>query len=142
MSSWPAPTRADHDRFCRLEGWTVVRNATGEKNVHHITYELALPDGRILRTRVPRPPDRTGYGTSVWAHILRDQLDVDEPTFWACVTDRQLPARSPTGPTVPGIPVEIVSLLTSKVGLSHTAIAAMTTTEAIERLNHHWAEQT
>lgn len=81
--SWPAPTRADHDTFCRTEGWTRVRDATGHTGTQHITDELSLPDGRILRTRISHPPNRTTYGLRMWAHILRDQLCVDEATFWA-----------------------------------------------------------
>lgn len=72
--TWPAPTRADHDAFCRLEGWTPVRDALGRTGTHHITYELRLPDGQVLRTRVSHPPNRQTYGARLWAHILRDQL--------------------------------------------------------------------
>ncbi len=120
----------------------MVRNATGRKNVHHITYELGVPDGRILRTRVSTPPDRTGHGRSVWAHIVRDQLDVDEGTFWACVRDEQPPSRGVTVPAGPGLPVELAALLTSKVGLSEAEVASMTKTEAIDRLNRFWAQGT
>src|ERR1043165_5317646 len=74
------PTPADHDRFCRTEGWISVRAAT------HITYELGLPDGRVLRTRLS---SRDSYGSDLWRHILRDQLEVDEPAFWACVHDEK-----------------------------------------------------
>lgn len=43
------------------------------------------PDGRVLRTRVSHPVDRTDYGKSLWSHILRDQLEVSEAQFWECV---------------------------------------------------------
>ena len=51
----PAPTRADHRRFCAVEGWRVVRDATGRKARHHVTLELELEDGRTLRTRISHP---------------------------------------------------------------------------------------
>ncbi len=98
----------------------MVRNATGKKDVHDITYELAMGDGRILRTRVSQAagPDRLraiGVGAR-----LRDQLDVDEGAFWACVRDQRPPSRG----------VVLVALLTSKVGLNDAEVAAMTKTEA------------
>lgn len=138
--SWPAPTRADHDAFCRAEGWTLVRDATGPTGTHHRTYELALPDGRILRTRISHPPNRTTYGPGMWSHILRDQLDVDEATFWALVRDGVKPARSRPAAATDSLPVELAFLLTDRVGLSRTEIAAMTKSEAIERLNRYWTE--
>ena len=84
-----APTRQDHERFCATEGWTLVRD---------VTYELGLPDGGVLRTRISHPPDRSAYGPSLWSHVLRDQLDVSEQEFWACVRDGTRPARGVPDP--------------------------------------------
>ncbi len=138
--SWPAPTRADHDKFCRIEGWTPVRDAAGRTGTHHVTYELALPDGRILRTRISHPPNRTSYGTGLWAHILRDQLDVDEATFWAAVRDGVKPSRGAAATRAETLPTELAFLLVNRVGLTREQIAVMTKTEAIERLNRFWTE--
>jgi hypothetical protein len=137
--SWPAPTRADHEKFCRAEGWTRVRNATGGRVQHHATYELALPDGRILRTRISHPPDRSTYGASMWSHILRDQMDVSESDFWACVQDSALPARS-SAPIVARepIPVQVAYALIHTVHLSDAEVGSMTKEQAIERLTAFW----
>ncbi|MHB8719556.1 MAG: cytotoxic translational repressor of toxin-antitoxin stability system [Candidatus Dormibacteria bacterium] len=141
MSRWPAPTRADHDEFCRAEGWRRVRDARGRTGTHHLTYELVLPDGRILRTRVSHPADRTAYGPSLWAHILRDQLDVDEATFWACVRDGVRPERgADPAPPENAIPADVVSLLLHRVGLTQAEVAALTREAAVERLNRFWLE--
>ena len=137
---WPVPTRAAHDQFCRNEGWTVVRNATGKKNVHHITYELALPDGTVLRTRISRPPDRSNYGASMWAHILRDQLAVDEAFFWVCVNDGVAPDRGGAKERAETIPLEVVQLLLNRVGMSETEVGKLSRAEAIARLNQFWQE--
>lgn len=94
MSKHPQAARADHDDFCTTENWALVRGATGKPVARHRTYELALPDGRILRTRISRPVDRTQYRDSVWSHILRTQLQVTADEFWECVTDEVLPQRS------------------------------------------------
>jgi len=137
--SWPAPTRADHDKFCRTEGWRRVRDARGRGGTHHGTYELDLPDGRILRTRVSHPPDRTGYGPALWSHILRDQLQVNEEVFWRCVAEGRRPDRGGAIPAVPSLPVDLVHLLLHRVGLSEAEVAALSREEAIERLQRFWS---
>ncbi|MBS9534231.1 cytotoxic translational repressor of toxin-antitoxin stability system [Mycobacterium sp. M1] len=138
--SWPAPTRADHDKFCRVEGWTRVRDAAGRTGTHHVTYEFVLPDGRILRTRISHPPNRTGYGARIWAHILRDQLCVDEATFWAAVRDGAVPMRSRATLQADPLPTEVAVLLVNRVGLTREQVAAMSRAEAIEQLNRFWSE--
>jgi hypothetical protein len=138
--SWPAPTRQDHLRFVEAEGWTLVRSSKGKTGTHHDTYELWLDIGDTLRTRISRPPDRTGYGKNIWSHILRDQLGVTEAEFWACVQDGQLPDRgvSPE-PEREAIPTGLLWQLINKVGVPEDEVAAMTKEEAIERLNLFWA---
>lgn len=138
--SWPAPTRADHEKFCHAEGWTLVRRATGAKVRHHLTFELPLSDGRILRTRISRPPDRSTYGRGLWSHILRDQLDVTEDEFWACVQDGARPRRSDQDQPREGLPAEVVHLLVTRVGLSEAEVAAMSKPDAVARLTRYWAE--
>jgi hypothetical protein len=137
---WPAPTRKDHEAFCETEGWQPARNARGRTGTHHVTYELGLPDGRILRTRISHPPDRTGYGPGLWSHLLRDQLDVTEDEFWACVNEGTKPVRGL--PEVPSaaLPADVVHLLISRVGLTEAEVATMTTEQAISRLQRYWTE--
>jgi len=138
--TWPQPTRADHDRFCRVEGWRQVRDARGRTGIHHVTYELDLPDGRILRTRVSHPPDRTDYGPSLWRHILRDQLRVTEAEFWSCARNGVLPDRGM--PSVPehALPADLVHLLLHRVGLPESEVAAMSRDEAVARLQKFWTD--
>lgn len=139
--SFRAPARADHEKFCQVEGWEQVRNARGKTGTHHITYELALPDGRILRTRISHPPDRTTYGASMWAHILRDQLDVTVDEFWACVRDGARPEREQPRQEGEGVPAELVYQLVAKWHVREAEVAKMTKQEAVERLQSLWAEQ-
>lgn len=138
--TFPAPTRRDHERFCRTESWEPVRDARGRTGTHHVTFELALRDGRVLRTRVSHPVNRETYGPDLWSHILRDQLDVAEHTFWACVQDGVVPERSAPAPTGPALPAELVFFLISKVGCSEQDVAAMTKDEAVARLQRYWTE--
>lgn len=138
--TFPAPARQDHERFCRVEGWQPVRDARGRAGTHHVTYELALPDGRVLRTRVSHPPDRQTYGKALWSHILRDQLDVDEATFWSCVQSGEPPDRGVRSAPDSALPAEVVALLISRVGLDESEVKAMSKDEAFARLHQFWTE--
>jgi hypothetical protein len=137
--SWPAPTRKDHEAFCKAEGWKLQKNARSAIG-DHVIYELELADGRILRTRISHPVNRSGYGADMWAHILRDQLDVDAAVFWACVRGEALPNRGDAEQPVEALPAEVAYLLRERVRLSDSEIAALTKDEAIARLQRYWVE--
>jgi hypothetical protein len=136
--TWPAPTREAHEVFCTTEGWQQVRNARGQDVSHHITYELQLHDGRILRTRISHPVNRETYGPRMWGHILRDQLDVDQETFWACVQDGKKPDRGAPEPPPEALPADLVYLLLTQVHLSEADVAGMSKEEAIARMQQYW----
>lgn len=138
--TWPPPTRQDHERFCDTEGWKRVRDARGRTGTHHVTYEFALPDGRILRTRISHPVNRSTYGSSLWSHILRDQLHVSEAEFWSCVRDGVRPDRGIPELPAEALPADLVYLLITRVGLDESVVAAMSKAEALERLNRYWTE--
>lgn len=132
--SWPQPDRAVHKQFVVTEGWDDV------KSKHHDTYELTLSTGDVLRTRISRPPSKKHtYGANMWAHILRDQLDVTDVEFWACINDGQVPDRG-RGDAAPAeaIPVDVVRLLFDRVGLNARQVRGMSVEDAIERLNRFW----
>ncbi|GAA4856630.1 cytotoxic translational repressor of toxin-antitoxin stability system [Saccharopolyspora cebuensis] len=136
--TWPQPTRRDHETFCRVEQWRRVRDARGRTGTHHVTYELALPDGRTLRARISHPVDRSGYGPSMWRHVLRDQLHVEEGEFWACVRDGVVPDRGVPAPPRTAVPADLVHLLISRVGLDEAEVAGMTKDEAAARMQRYW----
>jgi len=136
--SWPQATRKDHERFCRVEDWKCVRNARGRGGTHHVTYELALTDGRVLRTRISHPVDRTDYGRGMWAHLPWDQLQVEEAEFWACVRDGVKPDRGMPAIPAQALPAELVHLLITRVGVAEAEVAAMNRDEAIARLRRFW----
>jgi hypothetical protein len=139
---WPEPTRSDHQLFCESEAWRPVRDARGRTDTRHITYELDLPDGRVLRTRISHPSDRSTYGRSLWTHILRDQLWVTDEEFWACVQDGVRPNRGLPSVPAEALPAEIVHLLINRVGLTEADVAAMSKDEAVSRLNEFWTRGT
>jgi hypothetical protein len=140
MTTWPQATRADHERFCEMEGWRRVRDAKGRTGTHHVTYELVLWDGQVLRTRISRPPDRTAYGPAIWSHILRDQLRVDQEAFWACLSEGRLPDRGAPAAPSEALPADLVHLLLTRVGLTEDEVRRLSKPEAITRLQKYWLE--
>ena len=133
-------TRRDHDRFCQVEVWELVRNARGERVRPHIVYKLALYDGRILRTRISRPPANETYPIRLWDHILTTQLDVTESQFWACVRKRQPPNRgAPPQPPAGALPLSLVHQLVHEAGVSQNEIFGMSLDRALEILHEYWS---
>jgi hypothetical protein len=122
------------------EGWVRVRDAQGRTGTHHVTYELHLHDGRILRTRISHPPDRTTYGKSIWAHILRDQLDVSQDEFWACVKDKVKPDRGTPKAPAETLPADLVHLLITRLGLDDAEVGKMSKAEAVARIQDYWIQ--
>ncbi|SEB56013.1 hypothetical protein SAMN04489806_1106 [Paramicrobacterium humi] len=114
MSKHPPGTKKDLDAFCEIEGWVLVRTARAQKIRHHKTWELTLWNGDILRTRISRPVNGETYSQALWKHILRDQLQVTEDEFWACVKDSVKPDRGePEAPRPKkSVPLFLVKQLT------------------------------
>jgi hypothetical protein len=74
----------------------------------------------------------------MWSHILQEQLDVDQATFWACVQDGKKPDRGTPEPPPQALPVNLVYLLLTHVRLSEAEVAAMSKEEAIARMHQYW----
>ncbi|GGN26024.1 hypothetical protein GCM10011578_060320 [Streptomyces fuscichromogenes] len=138
----PQPDRERHERFCVVEGWERVRDTRGRTGTHHVTYELTLHDGRILRTRISHPVDRTVYGAALWSHILRDQLVVTESEFWDCVIDGKLPDRGAPSTPKESLPADLVYLLIHRVGLSEETVSELTKEDAVARVQRYWTDGT
>lgn len=134
-------SRRDHDRFCQVEGWTETRNARGKTVAHHITYEVVLPDGRILRTRVSRPADNTTYGAGLSKHILDEQLIVTADEFWDCVSNKSPPHRGTSIEELQtnALPASLVHQLIHEAGIPEDEIAGMTLQQATEVMVTFWS---
>lgn len=142
MSKHPPATREDHDAFCATEVWDLVRGATGKPVTHHRTYELSLPDGRILRTRISRPINTSEYGKSMWSHILKTQLEVSVPVFRNCVNNAVLPNRGVTVAPEGALPLYLLRELIDRFGISPEEASRLTVQEAEKRVARHWQEST
>jgi hypothetical protein len=135
-------SRRRHQRFCEAEGWELVRNAQRQALRHHITYELALGDGGVLRTRISRPANAETYGPALWSAILGPhQLDVTEAEFWACVEDGITPVRPGQAPTAPAeaLPAELVFQLLHKLKLPDAEVSTLTHRQAVDRMTEFWS---
>ena len=141
MSARRLGSRDDHEKFCLTEHWELVVNARGKPVPHHATYRLALPDGRILRTRISRPVDRTTYSPSIWNHILQDQLMVGEDEFWNCVENAMLPMRGVAPVSASALPLALAWQLTHTLGMDQALVARMTKEQAVRAINDYWMSQ-
>ena len=83
--------------------------------------------------------NRDTYGPGIWSHILKDQLDVDQATFWAYVQDGTKPDRGAPQPPAGALPADLVHLLLTRVRLSEADPAAMSKDQAIARMQQYWA---
>lgn len=125
---------ADHRKFVETEGWTKKTKArAGSKTGDHHRYTLILATGEVLYTRVFHDAGQIDDPGLV-AAVLRDQLQVSEDGFYACVNDGVLPPRpQPEGPDMPeeAIDASLMRNLVRKVGLSAEEISKMTKADAV-----------
>lgn len=70
----------------------------------------------------------------MWAHILREQLEVDAETFWSCVESRVLPDRGAPHPrrARKPIPLHLYRELT-RLGMPELEIAELDAADAAAR---------
>lgn len=132
--------RVDHNRFCVNDRWDLVRDARGREVRHHVTWELPLLDGRILRTRISRPLKKEMYGPNLWKPILRDQLEVSENEFWICVKDGVRPDRGrDVEAPADALPAQLVYQLIHQAGVAEREVADMTLQQAMDAMTTYWS---
>jgi len=120
----------------------MVRGARGKAVSHHITYTFVAPDGRILRTRLSRPAKPEPYAKSMATHILRDQLEISDKEFWACVTEGVKPHRAAKGKPIEVIPANLLQILKNDIHLSETELKKLSRADAIKLVTDYWSRET
>jgi len=125
-------TFGDLKTYVENDGWTEERNRARRraKVGDHWRYSKEQPDGSTLRTKVSHSV-RDEIGPSLFGHILRDQLHVDEATFWAVVHGRTKPEEPPP-PAPTAIPGWLVERLIVTVGLPEDEVRSMGAEDAWE----------
>jgi hypothetical protein len=124
-------TFGDLKKFVENDGWTEEPSlARGRKTVgDHWRYSKEQPDGSKLRTKVSHSV-RQEIGASLFAHILRDQLHIDESTFWAVV--RGLATPEGAAPEAPKpVPGWLVQRLIMPVGMPEEQVRQLSVDEAM-----------
>ena len=123
-------TFGDLKAYVEQDGWTQERSHARRRSStgDHWRYSKEQPDGPTLRTKVSHGV-RDEIGPSLFGHILRDQLRVDEATFWAVVHGRTAPdvAGAATAPPTPGW---LVQRLIVTVGMSEDDVRALSAEDA------------
>ena len=126
-------TFRDLRAFLVRAGWVEEPNPSRGRRLtgDHRRYRKELPEGTILRTKVSHAL-ADEIGIDLFKHILRDQLHVDEASFWATVRgDANLAAAAPPGSET--IPAWLVQRLLVTVRVPEAEVRNMTAEQALER---------
>jgi hypothetical protein len=123
-------TFRDLKAYVEKDGWTEERNLSRNRirTGDQWRYSKEQPDGRTLRTKVSHSV-RDEIGSSLFRHILRDQLQVDETTFWTVVHGRPEPDEAATPPPTP-VPGWLIQRLFVTVGMSEDEVRALSADDA------------
>ncbi|MEV8267373.1 hypothetical protein [Microbacterium sp. NPDC076911] len=95
-----------------------------------------------MRTRISKPVDKTDYATSMWSHILKNQLEVTANAFWSCVNERVIPDRgSPSKPdTKKAVPLFLIEALRDH-GVDDDTILALDAAGAAALLSSKYLDE-
>ena len=123
-------TFGDLKAYVERDGWILERNHARRRSTtgDHWRYSKEQPDGSTLRTKVSHSV-RDEIGPSLFGHILRDQLHVDETAFWAIVHGRTAPDMAAPAAT-PLVPGWLVQCLIVTVGMSEDDVRALSEEDA------------
>jgi len=132
--SYPAPTWAHIDAFCRADRWDEVRETD------HVHWEKLLPSGEVLRTHRSFASDKP-ISQGRFGVILREQLKVSRDEFWRAIETRE-PVDRPVELDEPEkeYPAWVVLGL-GKYGIHEARVRAMSPEEAEKLLQEKWASQ-
>lgn len=138
----PLPTNKQLRRFVEVEGWQDKDKASNKKKGDHHRYTFVTPRGEMLYTRISHGRDEI-RNPDLFAHILRDQLQIDEEQFWAAVNNGIKPKRPSATLETPtdGIDYKLANNLIKKVGLKPQDLVGMSQDRAVKLWNN-WLRDT
>ncbi|MBS2961883.1 hypothetical protein KGA66_02405 [Actinocrinis puniceicyclus] len=134
------PTFAQLRKFVEVEGWDDKDKLSSKRTGDHHRYVITTPTGERLMTRVSHGAGQIA-DRDLFAHILRDQLQVTEAQFWDAVDHGVGPER----PTLPGpdpaegpsVDAKLARNLLTKVGMTQPELIGLTQAEAVA-IWQHW----
>jgi hypothetical protein len=127
------PSWREIEEFCRIDGWTVVRETD------HRFFQKVLPSGEVLETHTSFA-SRKAMSRGRFGAILRTQLKVTREQFWETLrTGRPVERPAPVEPAGPRHKLYIVQVLKRELGMSEDAIARLTVEEAERLVHEHWS---
>ncbi len=123
-------TFGDLKAYVENDGWTEEKNRARRraKVGDHWRYSKEQPGGRTLRTKVSHGL-REEIGADLFHRILREQLQVDEATFWAVVHGRAAP-EAPAEPAPTPIAGWLIQRLILTVGMTEDEVRALSAADA------------
>ena len=123
-------TFGDLKKYVGNDGWTEEWNrARGRSRTgDHWRYSKEVAEGPTLRTKVSHSV-RDEIGPTLFAHILRYHLRVDEDTFWAVVHGHATP-QTPAAPVATTVPGWLIQRLILSVGLSEEEVRRLSAEDA------------
>jgi hypothetical protein len=134
------PTFAQLRKFVEVEGWDDKDELSSKRTGDHHRYVMTTPTGERLMTRVSHGVGQIA-DRDLFAHILRDQLQVTEAQFWDAVENGVRPERpKPPGPDRaggPSIDAKLAKNLLTKVGMTQPELIGLTQPEAVA-IWQHW----
>lgn len=137
----PIPHRA-HKKFVETEGWEKKgKSGSSRETGDHYRYTLTLATGDVLYTRVSHGAGQLDDPNLI-AAVLREELQVTEKQFWACVNRGTIPPRPKllqTDSSVEKLDAKLIRNLIRRVGLSLDEIEKLTKEEAVERWQRYLA---
>lgn len=126
------PTFHELIRFVQIEGWEDKDKKSGKKKGDHHRYVFTTPTGERLYTRISHGKGQI-HDPDLFAHILRDQLSINEEQFWAAVDHGKKPIRQ-TPPPIQmsgALDAKLVRNLITKVKVNPIQLEGITQQEAI-----------
>lgn len=123
-------TFGDLKAYVENDGWTEEKNRARRraKVGDHWRYSKEQPDGPTLRTKVSHSV-HDEIGADLFHRILREQLRVDEATFWAVVRGQAVP-EAPAEPVPTPIPGWFIQRLIFTVGMTEDEVRTLSAEDA------------
>ena len=133
------PVWSEVEAFCRIDGWVEVDKG---RSADHRYYRLVMDDGTVLETRVSHSSKKT-MSPGRWKAILRDQLHVSDEDFWSTLRTKksvERPSAPPDESEIEQVPAWAAVVLSSRLKMSPTEIAALGRDRAIQLAHDAWSK--